>query len=452
MPTLDVNSLASITVLDRETFKPATLPGLRPDLLAALEALRLQIPGADHGAVALSRERLEARLAGLSATYASTATEVLERLPWHRALVRRIPDSSDFTFFLDRPPAVRSTTDPDPGDPLEAVLERPIEGALDDELWLWDDQAQRAAHGRALACSCGKGSQWSVTFRRQHEYPPLAATAAFYNKLGEITSLLASTIFAVGRRDAHGLIVIAGRTNSAKSQIARKLIERYLDPRRGSPADRRPHLVTFEDPIEELLVGLVPQADCTQREKPTDVASLLAAANDALRQTPAILFVGETRARADWNHLLEFAGTGHLVLTTTHAGSLVEAVGKILEETESNTPATRSIVADRLLAVVHLKSGRTEAGTPFLVPAIWHRTPLGIKALMAEGLSSLLPNTPRQGPAAGGGEPHLPGSIGRYWCARQLAQDSTAREVEGREPGAARNVMRKAIEWDLEGV
>src|ERR1700676_145801 len=179
-------------------------------------------------------------------------------------------------------------------------------------------------------------------------------------------------------------------------------------------------------------------ADCTQREHGSDAKTLTEVLKDALRQTPTMLFVAETRNARDWKRLLEFAGTGHLVITTAHADSLVEAMGNILKETESDTPATRSIVADRLLAVVHVKNDEV-AFTPFLVPAIWHRTPLGIKALMAEGLSSLLPNTaPALTP---GSRPRFPGSLGRYWFARELAK-------KGRNAAIVERVKRKALEWD----
>ena len=53
----------------------------------------------------------------------------------------------------------------------------------------------------------------------------------------------------------HGLIVVSGSTDSCKSLVTRGLIDFYLDARRRPRAigdwKRRPHLVTFEDPIEE---------------------------------------------------------------------------------------------------------------------------------------------------------------------------------------------------------
>src|SRR5262249_5318953 len=117
------------------------------------------------------------------------------------------------------------------------------------ELWLWDDEAQRAASGRAVACSCFRGTKWSVTFRRQHEYPEREIKQKFFNTIDDITEILYRTIFETEDSDKHGLIVVAGRTGSGKSQIARGLVESYLA--KLDKDVRVPHLLTFEDPIEK---------------------------------------------------------------------------------------------------------------------------------------------------------------------------------------------------------
>jgi hypothetical protein len=360
------------------------------------------------------------------------------------ALVHAIPSADDFTFFIDRKlraaPAGAEIT---AGDVIEELFGKEIGTSHNGELWLWDEKAHVAASGRVLVCSCSKGKKWSVTFRRQQEHPPRKQISQFFNTFSDITGLLSSIIFARGSGE-HGLVVVAGRTGSGKSQIARKLIQNYLHARRDG---RIPHLVTFEDPIEKEFRGDdVAGADCTQRELSEDAKSLREVLLNALRQTPEVVFVGETRKRGDWKLLLEFAGTGHLVITTTHAGSLVEAMGNILNETDSHTPAARSIVADRLLAVVHLKNAvENKTKIPFLIPAIWHRTPLGVKALMAEGLSSLLPNTPPELDGDGAVRRRLPGSVGRYWFSRELVK-------RVRVDGAKESVKQKALEWDLEGI
>src|SRR6185295_810970 len=105
-----------------------------------------------------------------------------------------------------------------------------------------------------------------------------------------------------------------------------------------------PHLITFEDPIETYYAaeaytphGLHAQmsvemaasreeGDYTPRQQKLDAGSLKEALHEALRQTPKVLFVGETREKEDWQELIHFAGTGHLVITTAHAGSLLDTM------------------------------------------------------------------------------------------------------------------------------
>jgi hypothetical protein len=293
------------------------------------------------------------------------------------------------------------------------------------------------------------------------------------------------------RIPAHGLLVLTGATNSAKTRIAQGLIDLYLnrllaaDPGRKR---RRPHLVTFEDPIETYYVGPVkpkalavptrlPRAvgdrrvgsgsrarqnqvhhwlrglppvllaqwrgvDYTPREKGKDVRDLGQAFADALRQTPTVFFVGEVRDRREWAEVLEFAGTGHLVVTTAHAGSLLEAMIKILSAVEAETPADRRRYAARLLAVAHLRArpardgaaAQTAAGRALLLPAVWRNTEPGLATLSDNGYRSIVAETdPRAS------------SLGRRWFADRLV----ARASGGAAPPARPGALARA--WALAG-
>ncbi len=239
-------------------------------------------------------------------------------------------------------------------------------------------------------------------------------------------------------RPLTGLIVVAGRTGSGKSVIARAFIERYLAHAVAKPGGRPPHLVTYEDPIEKLFadspaIAAARGFDYTPREKQADVRNLADATRDALRQTPALFFVGETRDERDWKTLLQFAGTGHLTITTGHAGSLVETMAQILHAANARTPAERSRIAGRIAALVHLRAYEPESGTPdkVLVPAFWCRNPRSISSFTAEGLGSLLPSRSAH---------HSPGSYGRAHAAGELGYLRAVPELR-----------RKAVEWDLRG-
>ena len=261
-----------------------------------------------------------------------------------------------------------------------------------------------------------------------------------------------------------GLIVISGSTNSAKSLITRGLIHLYLENVNLYQPKRLPHLVTFEDPIEKYFAnnefkptGAHPQLnvvmsaarqkiDYTPRQQEIDSASLQDALRDALRQTPRVFFVGETRLKEDWQALVDFAATGHLVITTAHAGSLIEAMHKIFLALEATTPAARNEAASRLLAVVHLK--RTElVGYPYgvLVPALWRRVPRGLNALTAEGLASVLPHSHSD-------DDDPCSCLGRRYFVKHLMQLAQDRPPLAGDAGKFKDMLTlQAIDWDLQG-
>ena len=167
--------------------------------------------------------------------------------------------------------------------------------------------------------------------------------------------------------------------------------------------------------------------------KGVDVGSLKQAVDDALRQTPSVFYIGEVREDADWGEVLRFAGTGHLVIATSHAGSLIEAMERIFRGVKAETPAARGQIAQRLLAVIHqIKFNLSELmpqqmPAPFevLLPAIWRRTHSGVAALVSDGLSSVLPNAPKEER-----EWSNVSTFGRRWFAQQFKTDHWTRILE----------------------
>jgi Tfp pilus assembly pilus retraction ATPase PilT len=362
------------------------------------------------------------------------------------------------------------------------------------------DDEKGSIAGRALACPCYRGRHVSVTLRstKDHQVPsdgePRKASWTDYTALepalletesgyrpkhqerfpvqtAAISEELDKRIFREGQPE-QGLIVITGMTASAKSEVARGLIDILLlrrvkklaekwkdlasewektddaDDNRHQPG-RRPHLLTFEDPIETRYTESPQKArelgvDYTPREKGTDVMSLEDAVDDALRQTPAVFYVGEVRRAEDWRTLLEFAGTGHLVVTTAHAGSLVEAIERILAAVRAVTPADRGHYAQRLLAVVHQRLVRATGSPPALLPSVWTGNSPGIAALIEDGLASILPHYPTTEQQLA----HV-SSIGRRWFADKLLKASSDGNPVTKEQKEA--LVKKAAEHDLQG-
>lgn len=235
--------------------------------------------------------------------------------------------------------------------------------------------------GRALICFSHAGRYLSVTVRKQKQ-EATGYQADFHKKTEERRKYLFSTGEYCNQlyheffettdppQPVRGLLVVTGATNSLKSEIARGLIDMYLRNKERGPKERLHHLVTFEDPIEKFYyvektegparVALVPSKrvrdiDYTPRQKLQDASDLRRALNDALRQTPTVFFVGETRQKEEWPVLLDFAATGHFIVTTAHAGSLVEAMHKIFEACNVRTSGDRAEIASKLLGLIHLR-------------------------------------------------------------------------------------------------
>jgi hypothetical protein len=291
--------------------------------------------------------------------------------------------------------------------------------SVDVSFTLKDDGENKLQRG--LICGCYWGHYWSVTARRTEHVVtrmeraiPAASRLPFrkakrktlprwpadeHDAYREQNQTLVSMVWDLIREGHHdeephnGLIVIAGSTGSGKTTYARELARRCVAGRMSD----RPHIVTYEDPIESWFAYTPSEAnlagfDYTPRQKGADVEELKDGVADALRQKPALLYVGEVRSDSDWDALLSFAGTGHLAVTTTHAGSLAKTFERILAALHADTPADRSDISSRIIAVLHVRevSGKR-------VPALWVQTDRSRTALTQEGLASLLPTGHRDG-------------------------------------------------------
>ncbi|MBI1904096.1 MAG: Flp pilus assembly complex ATPase component TadA [Planctomycetia bacterium] len=319
--------------------------------------------------------------------------------------------------------------------------------------------------GRAIMCRCSCEKPYSLTLRVlarakvvRRAQPPGASPSPHNGKLesgwldhnerkGPIsTPAICDALFEAlkpeaggGIEEHHGLILVAGPTNSAKSYIARGLSHLYLEKIWQSQSTRRPHLVTVEDPPEVPFPkpGMPLEIDYTPRRlgPAYDVPSVHQAIHDALRQTPSLLYVGETRDDSDWKHLLKFAGHGHLLVTTAHAGSLVEAIERVLVAGRALQSARLAFVAQRLLAVIHLQPIAVGCERPAILPAIWCRKKGGAQGLVADGPASVLPHHSR--------EQLDKYSAGRFWFLSRLMQceDSLYERLRG-----------KAVDLDIRGV
>jgi len=235
-------------------------------------------------------------------------------------------------------------------------------------------------------------------------------TVASYQEIGD--SILEMISESPSDR-LKGLLFITGETKCGKSYIARGLIHTYLANRAMTEIDRNPHLVTYEDPIEkgfysfeelmsqEMFRGENRKIDYTPRQKDVDCDRFSDCTRDALRQTPSVLFAGEIRSPEDLAEAVSFGGTGHFIVATGHAGSLVEAAEKIFSATQISNSIQRAAHVPKVLGIVHLKAMKANCiadgallESSVVIPSIYRRCSSGLQDLVSEGLASILPYCP----------------------------------------------------------
>lgn len=119
-----------------------------------------------------------------------------------------------------------------------------------------------------------------------------------------------------------GIVLVTGPTGQGKSTSVRALLQ-HLN------LNQAMRVITVEDPIEFVFTDA--RSHFEQREVGIDTASFADGIRNAMRQDPNVIFIGEIRDRDSIWAAMQAAETGHLVITTLHADSVPQAIGRILE-------------------------------------------------------------------------------------------------------------------------
>ncbi len=117
-----------------------------------------------------------------------------------------------------------------------------------------------------------------------------------------------------------GLILVCGPTGCGKTTTIASLVNEINQTR---PA----HVITLEDPIEYVFNSKA--AFIEQRELGKHFHTFSDGLMDILREAPDVVVVGEMRRPDTIRLALDAAESGHLVISTMHAGSPEEAVYRI---------------------------------------------------------------------------------------------------------------------------
>ncbi|MGV3771885.1 MAG: type IV pilus twitching motility protein PilT [Verrucomicrobiales bacterium] len=145
-------------------------------------------------------------------------------------------------------------------------------------------------------------------------------------------------------KEPRGLILVTGPTAQGKSTTVRALIQQI-----NETACQR--IITVEDPIEYVFENAKSQFE--QREVGIDTPTFAHGIRNAMRQDPNVIFVGEIRDRESIYSAVQAAETGHLVITTLHADSGPQAIGRIREfYPAGEQPNISSLLSRNLNAII----------------------------------------------------------------------------------------------------
>ncbi len=186
-----------------------------------------------------------------------------------------------------------------------------------------------------------RGSVAAVIRFIANEVPPLA-TLSVPPVLGDLIM------------EKRGLLLMVGATGMGKSTTLASMIDHRNEHSAG-------HILTIEDPIEFLFKNK--RSVVNQREIGTDTSSLQVALQNALRQAPDVIMIGEIRDRETMSAAIAYAQSGHLCLATMHANNSYQALNRILSFYPVEVRASMlGDLASALKAIVSQRLLRTTAG------------------------------------------------------------------------------------------
>jgi type II secretory ATPase GspE/PulE/Tfp pilus assembly ATPase PilB-like protein len=122
-------------------------------------------------------------------------------------------------------------------------------------------------------------------------------------------------------RERTGAILLTGPSGSGKTTTIYACLRHLVRTGEGGR-----HIVTIEDPVEQVIEG-ISQAQA----RPGTEFDFARGLRSLLRQDPEVIMIGEVRDRETASIAIEAALTGHLVISTLHAGSACGVVSRLLD-------------------------------------------------------------------------------------------------------------------------
>ncbi|NRA37446.1 MAG: Flp pilus assembly complex ATPase component TadA, partial [Planctomycetes bacterium] len=140
-------------------------------------------------------------------------------------------------------------------------------------------------------------------------------------------------------KEPFGLIIVSGPTGSGKSTTLYGMLNTYIKPEEK--------VMSIEDPVQFHLPGVTQlQVDA---QKGMDFPTAMRA---CLRSDPDVLMIGEVRDQEVATLALQAAITGHVVITSMHASSMVKVIMSLREmgvNVQTIIEGIRLIVSQKLV-------------------------------------------------------------------------------------------------------
>ncbi len=149
-------------------------------------------------------------------------------------------------------------------------------------------------------------------FGRGGRYEHLVDLGLHGDLLPTIQGLLSETV---------GAVLVSGPAGSGKTTTVYACLRELSSRAAGARS-----LVSLEDPIEVAVPGVA-----QSQVNPAAGLDLATGLRFLMRQDPEVIMVGEIRDRATAEAAMQASLTGHLLLSTFHAGSAVETLGRLLD-------------------------------------------------------------------------------------------------------------------------
>jgi twitching motility protein PilT len=326
-------------------------------------------------------------------------------------------DGSDLHFSPRMPPHIRIHGDLAPLEgepPCSAATIAELAGELLERVGanMRLEEMRRGSFDGAITSASGVRFRFNV-FRRQAEIAlALRRLEDRFRTLAELG--LSETLRQLSElRD--GLVVVSGPTGAGKSTTLATLLDHVNRTRRG-------HIITIEDPIEYLHAPV--RCVVNQRQVGLDAPTFNDALVASLRQDPDVVLVGEIRDLETIRTAITAAETGHLVLTTLHAGDCVGSIERLVSVFPADEQdgirrqlalVLRGVVAQRLLpAIANGHAQRRVACSEILM-----NTP-AVANLIATGKSPQIYSAMETG--TGAGMQTFEQDLARLWVARRISE------------------------------